>query len=180
MWPVKLLVAMVEALVTTTFSTIFGWVLFPIKCIAEPGNPSVSLSFYLRGSAAQCTPWACELLPSSHQHKLRTHVDTNSRKQGSNQAVNCSRQKVDCRAQAALGKSSVYFLREIACLTRSSSKDSEPGELVDAIATLHTCETGRRSIAAPSLILASLVPEHDLMVSFVPLQCPRCSSLSRR
>lgn len=30
MWPVKLLVVMVEALVTTTFSTIFGWVRSPL------------------------------------------------------------------------------------------------------------------------------------------------------
>jgi len=37
MWPVKLLVAMVEALVTTTFSTVFGWVLFPFACLTKAG-----------------------------------------------------------------------------------------------------------------------------------------------
>jgi hypothetical protein len=46
---VKLLVILVESLVTTGFSTIFGWVLIPIVCLVDESSNSISLSQYIRG-----------------------------------------------------------------------------------------------------------------------------------
>ena len=57
MWPVKTLVILVEAMVTTGFSTIFGWMLVPIRCLVMPDNYK-SISKSIRNDPnAPCTPW---------------------------------------------------------------------------------------------------------------------------